>query len=175
VRRGKMGTLLAGEEVKAALRGRAFNARGVNMRYVETLFLIFGFAVSSCVLAADPPPRFPNEHIILTDWQSYLSEVNSIPDVHCEKTQKSALYCISDSQTAVWVFTIEGHPAHPAVATVVLVVYGQTAAGILFRGYYAGDESAFRGWEAGALGNSPIFDKWMHAAAERWHLTSGDK
>jgi len=145
------------------------------MRYVETLFLIFGFAVSSCVLAADPPPRFSHEHINLTEWQSYLNEVTSIPGVHCEKTQKSELYCISDSQISVWVFTVDGHPAHPAVATGVLVVYGQAAAGILFRAYYAGDETAFLAWEARALGNPPIVDTWMQAVAEGWRLTSGDK
>jgi hypothetical protein len=144
-------------------------------RNIETLFLIFGFAVSSCVLAADPPPRFPHEPITPTEWESYLSEVNAIPDVRCEKTPKSELYCVSDMRTSVWVFTIEGHPAHPAIATGVLVVYGQAAAGILFRGYYAGDESAFRAWEAGALGNPPVFDKWMQAVREGWHLTSSGK
>jgi hypothetical protein len=89
--------------------------------------------MSCSALAADPPPRFLNEHISLADWQAYLDEVKSIPDVQCDKTQHSELYCVSDSRTTAWVFTTEGHPAHPAVATGVLATYGQVAAGILFR------------------------------------------
>jgi hypothetical protein len=131
------------------------------------LILTLAFALSSSASAADPPPRFPNEHINLADWQAYLDEVKAIPDVHCDVTRKSELYCLSDSRTSAWVFTTEGHPAYPAVVTGALATYGQVAAGILFRGYYAGSESAFRAWEGSALGNPGIFQEWQQIALKR--------
>jgi hypothetical protein len=127
----------------------------------DTLILILGFAVTSSALA-DPPAKFPDEHISLADWQAYLDEVKSIPDVRCENTQRHELYCVSDSRTSIWVFTEKENPAHPAVATRVLVIYPRSD-GILFRAYYAGNEPAFRAWEGYAIGNPPIVDKWMQA------------
>jgi hypothetical protein len=131
-------------------------------RCFDILFLILGLAVTGTALAADPPPRFPNEHISLADWQAYLDEVKLIPDVHCEKSRRSELYCVSDSLTSIWVFTETDHPAHPAVSTVVLAVYTHSD-GMLFRAYYAGNESAFRAWAVSAIGDPPIMDKWMQA------------
>jgi hypothetical protein len=132
-------------------------------RRFDALFLVLALTVTSSALAADPPPRFPGEHISLADWQSYLDEVKSIPDVRCEITQQHELYCVSDSLTSIWVFTEKDNPAYPAVATGVLVVYPH-ADGILFRAYYAGNEPAFRAWEGYAIGNPAIVDKWMRAA-----------
>jgi hypothetical protein len=131
------------------------------------VILTLAFAMSSSASVADPPPRFPNEHITLADWQAYLGEVKLIPDVHCDVTPKSELYCLSNSRASAWVFTTEGHPAHPAVVTGVLATYGLAAAGIMFRAYYAGSESAFRAWEGYALGNPPIFQEWQQMALKR--------
>jgi hypothetical protein len=126
--------------------------------------LILSFVATLALAAEPPPPRFPNEHISSADWETYLSEVRSVADVHCEDTPRKETYCISNSLTSAWVFTKAGHPAHPAVATGVLDAHPPVAAGILFRGYYAGDETAFRAWEAQALGNPPIFDQWTRSA-----------
>ena len=125
----------------------------------ETLFLILGLAMSVSAVAADPPPRFANEQITLADWQIYLDEVTSLPSVICKDTPRYERSCVSESLKSVWVFTRQGHPAHPAVSTGVLVVYTH-AAGILLRGYYAGNESAFEAWVASAFSDVPNLDKW---------------
>jgi hypothetical protein len=127
-----------------------------------TLLLALGLS-GGFVTAADPPPRFPNEQITLSDWQTYLDEVRSIPDVRCQNTPRRELSCLSDKLRAIWVFTSPGHPAHPAISTGVLVVYSQSA-GILFRGYYAGDELAFNAWAPDAYRNLTVQDKWTHDA-----------
>lgn len=131
-------------------------------RPFDALFLILALTVMNSALAADPPPRFPDEHISLADWQAYVHEVKSIPGVQCENTRQHELYCLSDSLTSIWVFTEKDNPAYPAVATGVLVV-GPHADGFLLRAYYAGSEAAFRAWEGQAIGNLRIVDKWMQA------------
>jgi hypothetical protein len=126
------------------------------------LILAIAFAMSSSAFAADPSARFPNEQISLADWQAYLDEVKLISDVHCDVTPKNELYCLSDSRGSVWVFTIDGHPAHPAVVTGVMVTAPHGGSGMLLRAYYGGNESAFRAWQGLALGYRPIFREWDH-------------
>ena len=144
---------------------RSTSSLGARMRIKvghATLSLVLWLS-GNFAMAGDPPPRFPNEQISLADWQEYLDEVRSIPDVQCQNTPRHELSCLSDKLRAIWVFTIPGHPAHPAVSTGVLVVYTRSA-GILFRGYYAGDLSAFNAWAPDAYRNLTIQDKWTHDA-----------
>ena len=130
-----------------------------------TLWAILGISGSSAV-AADPPPRFPDEQITLAEWQTYRNEVTSVPDVRCNNTQRHEFLCVSESLKSVWAFTELGHPAHPAVSTGVLVVYPQSS-GILFRGYYAGDEAAYYKWAPNAYSHLRLLDKWTQAPFTR--------
>ena len=134
------------------------------LRFAQAIVLISGLIVTVVAYASDPAPKFPSEHISLDDWKTYLAEVKAIPDVISENTNTNELYCLSNAQMAVWVFTVEGNRAHPAVATAVLVSSGRVAAGMLFRGYYVDDATAFWAWGPGAIGNRQIFDRWTQAA-----------
>lgn len=131
-----------------------------------TLSIILAIISAAPADAAGPPPRFPREQITLTEWQTYRDEVTSIPDVRCENTQRNEILCVSESLKSVWAFTELGNPAHPAVSTGVLVVYAHSS-GILFRGYYAGNEAAYDKWAPNAYSDLPILDKWTQAPFTR--------
>ena len=102
--------------------------------------------------AADGPvtPRFATERISTEQWNSYLAEVKAVPDVRCKDAPSNQYICDSSSQRAIWVFTREGHPAHPAVSRGVMVFQphqrGDVSVGIDRSGHYAGDRAAFEAW-----------------------------
>lgn len=97
-------------------------------------------------------PRFPQAHISMEQWQSYLDEVKAIPGVTCAEAASHQYKCNSAAQQTMWVFTLKGHPAHPAVSRGVMVMHQATEAtpaatvGIDRSGYFAGKENAFRSW-----------------------------
>jgi hypothetical protein len=97
-------------------------------------------------------PRFPQAQISMDQWQSYLDEVKAIPGVACAEAASHQYKCNSAAQQTMWVFTVKGHPAHPAVTRGVMVVRQATQAdqattvGIDRSGYFAGKEAAFRSW-----------------------------
>jgi hypothetical protein len=132
-------------------------------RLVQSIVAAVVFLGVVVARASEPPAGFPDPHISIEEWKVYRLEVLAIPDVTCEPKSRE-LYCLSNSRSAAWVFTEEGNPAHPAVATVVLSADGKVGAGMLFRGFYAGDEAAFLAWAVKSIGERPIFGKWMQAA-----------
>ena len=97
------------------------------------------------------PPRFPTGQVSSADIQAYLAEVKAIPDVRCEEAAAHQLKCDSGAQRTIWVFTLEGHPAHPAVSRGVMVV-NRIGTGMMLgidrSGHYAGDAAAFNKWFA---------------------------
>ncbi len=114
---------------------------------VFMLCLVFGARAAHS--ASSSEPRFPNGKISLQQWQTYLSEVRSIPGIRCDNREPWLLVCDSSSERSMWTFTRAGHSAHPAVTKGVLVssnVSGQTLIGIDRSGYYAGRHEAFSKW-----------------------------
>jgi len=95
------------------------------------------------------PLRFPHEQISVEQWQSYLDEVKAVPDVTCAEMALHQYKCDSSAQRTIWIFTLEGHPAHPAVSRGVMVI-ANTAAGTTLgidrSGHFAGDYPAFIAW-----------------------------
>jgi len=136
----------------------------LSLRFI-ILVVAVALVVSTVGRAEPPPSRFSHEHISVAEWQTYLDEVKSVPDVRCEDTKRFEHYCTSDSLTSIWVFTEPGHPAHPAVSTGVFYMNSITY-GILNKGYFAGDEAAFRAWAAHALGDLLILDKWRQHSSK---------
>jgi hypothetical protein len=115
-------------------------------------------------------PRFPQAHISTEQWQSYLDEVKAIPGVACAEAASHQYKCNSTAQQTMWVFTLKGHPAHPAVSRGVMVTHQATPAttvGIDRSGYFAGKEEAFRSWmrEFDALDQRQIA-AWQEALAK---------
>jgi hypothetical protein len=94
-------------------------------------------------------PHFATTQITPEQWSSYLNEVKAVPDVRCEEAASAQYICDSAGQRTIWVFTREGHPAHPAVSRGVMVIrqtsQGATV-GIDRSGHYAGDHGAFEDW-----------------------------
>jgi hypothetical protein len=97
-------------------------------------------------------PHFATTQITSEQWSSYLNEVKAVPDVRCEEAASVQYICDSSGQRTIWVFTREGHPAHPAVSRGVMVIrqtsQGATV-GIDRSGHYAGDRGAFEDWMKG--------------------------
>jgi hypothetical protein len=113
------------------------------------LALLGLFAVASAIADGPIPPRFATTQISTEQWNAYLAEVKALPEVRCKDAASNQYICDSSSQRTIWVFTHEGHPAHPAVSRGALVIQ-QTAqgatVGIDRSGHYAGDRSAFDVW-----------------------------
>ena len=96
-----------------------------------------------------PPKRFPAEKITAEQLGTYKSEVQAIPGIECREIGAHQRQCTSNAQFTIWIFTLPGHPAHPAVTQAVMLVQrdGQGArVGINRSGYYAGDSAAFDTW-----------------------------
>ena len=99
-----------------------------------------------------PPKRFPAEKITAEQLGTYKSEVQAIPGIECREIGAHQRQCTSNAQFTIWIFTLPGHPAHPAVTQAVMLVQrdGQGArVGINRSGYYAGDSAAFDTWMKG--------------------------
>jgi hypothetical protein len=94
-------------------------------------------------------PRFPTGRVTANEVLQFMAEVKAIPDVRCATDQNHQLICESTSQRTFWVFTLDGHPAHPAVSRGIMVVSDTGAGmsvGIDRTAHYAGDVDAFRRW-----------------------------
>ena len=116
----------------------------------------FGATLLAALLLSSPTladsgvaPRFPNGRVTADEVLQYMAEVKAIPDVRCVTDQGYQLICESTSQRTFWVFTLDGHPAHPAVSRGIMVV-SDTGAGMSIgidrTAHYAGDVEAFRRW-----------------------------
>ena len=120
-------------------------------RVVTCLCLaLVGFLALATAVADGPiAPRFPTAQISVDQWSAYLAQVKALPDARCKDAPSNQYICDSASQTTIWVFTREGHPAHPAVSRGIMVfqqtVQGATV-GIDRSGHYAGDRAAFDAW-----------------------------
>jgi hypothetical protein len=119
-------------------------------RLVGCLWLtLSGFLALAAVADGPIAPRFATPHIYVEQWSVYLAEVKSVPDAHCRNAPSNQYICDSALQHAIWVFTREGHPAHPAVSRGIMVIQ-QTAQGVTVgidrSGHYAGDRAAFDEW-----------------------------
>lgn len=100
--------------------------------------------------ADDVPQDAPTVVKITKDqWRTRLTEVQSTSGVECEAV--GALYhCHTTRGIHWWTFTIEGHPAHPAVSEAVGVVhlfcgplhYSGPQLTMTRTGEYAGDRAA---------------------------------
>lgn len=89
-----------------------------------------------------------------------------MPGVRCEELAANLTQCESKLKNTVWVFTREGHPAHPAVSRRVMVLM-QTSSGnavlINRTGHYAGDAPAFQAW----MKNFAALDQQQVAAGKK--------
>jgi hypothetical protein len=101
---------------------------------------------------ADGPvkSRFDTAEITEQQWQKYLAEVRAGPDVSCEERQDSLQYiCDSSAKYTIWIFTLPGHAAHPAVTRGIMLIQNTrngTIVSIDRSGHYAGDHAAFDTW-----------------------------
>ena len=126
-----------------------------------------GLSLAGCLVLAAAwaggpiTPHFPSAQITIEQWSAYLNEIKAMPDARCEPFFAHQVICDSSKQRTIWVFTSEGHPAHPAVSRGVMTVQqtGQgIKAGIDRSGHYVGDRAAFYAWmkEFGVLDKREI-------------------
>jgi hypothetical protein len=112
--------------------------------------VLASFLVLVTAQADDPiSPGPTTPQISMEQWRAYLAQVKAVPDVHCEDAAANQYICDSASQRSIWVFTREGHLAHPAVSRGIMVIQQTsqgTRVGIDRSGAYAGDRAAFEAW-----------------------------
>ena len=113
------------------------------------LVLLGLFAPASANADEPIPPRFATTQISMEQWKAYLAEVKALPDAQCMEDRIYQYTCNSSEQHTIWVFTVRGHPAHPAVSRGVKVMQ-QTAQGAAVSidrsGHYAGRRAEFDLW-----------------------------
>jgi len=121
----------------------------VKRRAFPLALLLATTAIGLTQPSQPPPKRFPAEGITAEQLETYKSEVQAIPGIECREIEAHQLQCTSNAQFTIWIFTLPGHPAHPAVTQAVMLVQrdGQGArVGISRSGYYAGNSAAFDTW-----------------------------
>lgn len=113
------------------------------------LLLLGLFALTSANADDSVPPRFPTPQISMDQWKAYLAEVKALPGVQCQEDRIRQYVCNSTEEHTIWVFTVQGHPAHPAVTRGVTVMQqtdkGATV-GIDRSGHYVGRRAEFDVW-----------------------------
>jgi Protein of unknown function (DUF4019) len=88
--------------------------------------------------------RFPSDRITLAQWSMFRDEVLAKPGMERKESGNQLVITVS-AESAIYVFTQPGHPAHPAVVVRKLVtVDGGTS--INRMGHFAGNEQAFATW-----------------------------
>jgi hypothetical protein len=114
------------------------------------LALLLGTSAIALAQPSQPPPkRFLAEKITPEQLETYKSEIQAIPDIQCQEIGAHQRQCTSSAQFTIWLFTLPGHPAHPAVTQAVMLVQRDAQGarvGISRSGYYAGDSAAFDTW-----------------------------
>ena len=115
---------------------------------LSVLLLVAASGIQPRSVAAEiVAPRYPSDRITLEQWRAYLTEVKAVPDVKCIDYVQDQYVCDSSMQRTIWVFTREGHPAHPAVSRGILRQTPDSGfLGIDRSGHHAGDQTAFYRW-----------------------------
>ena len=128
---------------------RSASIRWRNRFALGVVVLALGFTFPAFADRDPKGPRFATEKISVAELNGYRIEVHSMPDVRCVELASNQTQCESKVKNTVWMFTREGHPAHPAVSRRVMVLM-QTSSGnavlVNRTGNYAGDALAFRTW-----------------------------
>jgi hypothetical protein len=99
-------------------------------------------------------PRFPSAHVSIVEIRDLFTEVTGRAGTRCREFGRYQVQCDAESQAEVWIFTLPGHPAYPAVSRGEIRKFGALLC-ILRDGYFAGDEPAFAAW----LGDLTTYDK----------------
>ncbi len=85
------------------------------LKWCCVVFVVTCMAMSLPSFGAEIGDRFPKARISPTDFLAYEKEVESLPGVRCEYDRNQQFICDSQALNSIWVFTVVGHPAHPAV------------------------------------------------------------
>ena len=113
------------------------------------LVLLLATTIALAQQSQAPPKRFPAEKITPGQLESYKTEIEAIPGIECHEISAHQRQCTSNARFTIWIFTLQGHPAHPAVTQGVMLVQQNSEGsrvGISRSGYYAGDSAAFDTW-----------------------------
>ena len=119
----------------------------------RSLAFCFLMAVSATAAVAagveNVPPHLLTDRISPTQLASILAAVKAIPGIKCDEYVQFQYVCDSAAQRTIWIFTRQGHPAHPAYTRGTMVARkgsGGTVLGIDRSGQYAGDPVAYDHW-----------------------------
>jgi hypothetical protein len=91
--------------------------------------------------------RFPSARITVEEWREFELDVESKAAIECRELAANQRQCDSVTEMTIWIFTREGHPAHPAVSRGTIIV-APGKIGIDRTGHFAGDPNAFDAWMA---------------------------
>jgi hypothetical protein len=113
------------------------------------LVLLLATTIALAQQSQPPPKRFPSEKITPEQLETYKTEIQAIPGIECHEIWANQRQCTSNARFTIWILTLPGHPAHPAVTQGVMLVQQDaqgSRVGIARSGYYAGDGAAFDTW-----------------------------
>jgi hypothetical protein len=75
-----------------------------------------------------------------------LQRVRAVRDISCQPSDEvHELVCSSELQKTIWIFTLPGHPAHPALVRRTMT-FGNGTIGIDRSGRYAGPKAGYDAW-----------------------------
>jgi hypothetical protein len=104
------------------------------------------FASSTAGIAnSEALTEFEKPRITLEQWLAYRAEIMALPGARCTADASLQLLCDSAAMRTIWVFTVVGNKAYPAVV-IRKLASREGKLGIDRRGYFAGDPAAFDTW-----------------------------
>ena len=116
----------------------------INSQAMSRLMIVLACLCWCYPATAQDGWRFPTDRITPQQWQIYLSETLAKPDVRAFESAGQIIVEVP-RETAIYVFTTEAHPAHPAVV-VRRVVERDNVIYVDRKGHFAGDRAAYETW-----------------------------
>jgi hypothetical protein len=111
------------------------------------LVLVGTSSATAADQTVDVAAPFPDARITVEQLKAYQATVEAQTGVACEDIWAQQRACDNKETRTIWIFTLQGHAAHPAFSRADLIT-PPLSIGIARFSHYAGDESAFQKWVA---------------------------
>jgi hypothetical protein len=108
--------------------------------------LVMVLALAEVSVAARAESRYAEERITTAQWQRYLADILDLRNRRQYELNNQLIIEVA-AERAVYAFTLQAHPAFPAVIRREIGTRNGRPA-VLRTGHYAGDEAAYRKWWA---------------------------
>jgi len=114
---------------------------------LAVIAILAGAPLTAAVGDTEPLTPFPDARITAEDLETYRAGIEALPGIECADIWAHQRKCDDPKTRSMWIFTLAGHPAHPAFSRARLY-YENGQLGITRALHFAGDESEFQKWAA---------------------------